>query len=436
MPAQASLAQQPVRVFVAGEFRSGKSSLINLLLRRPVIPPSFGRRRRPLLRVRFGDEHQVSAISADGTTSDLPELTDALENSSAVEVILTLPQAAYNGFEFVEATAPVGGKPDARWKAEAAAADLFVWCTIGSQAWRLTERTYIEALPREIRERAILAVTRSDMIVTDEDREKINLRLCAEADRFFSEIAFISASPRMVAGSADPSIWQSSGISRLADRIPGLSAPDFAAPPVAAGPDDGAESSNIVTLKPRLRLVQADNQPEQTEDKPASVVAETVSETTEGASAVQSQADVTTPPPVSETASDLGTAPRPAPPELKTQLAGASLDWILEPVAQLNGYRSVAIVTETGAILTRRDSAKTEILGCGLPFLAGMRTGIAANDDVGEIIIHGKNEMHVLRPFSPNGTAHLHVVIARKTSNITAARIAIEQVCALIAASD
>ena len=190
------------RVVVIGEFTSGKSSLINLLLRRPFLQKAVGLIVKPPVLIHSGFED-----------------TDAELNEQTGHVELSAVMPDFPGVEIYELAIPVsGGLPDGMRRIVDGAA-LIVWCTIGSQAWRLTEKSVIESLPPDYADRSVLAVTRSDLFRSDEDRQKVAGRLDKEARQRFSDILFFDASRATIDRAAEDQVWQASGAAALCTRI-------------------------------------------------------------------------------------------------------------------------------------------------------------------------------------------------------------------------
>lgn len=207
------------RIVVVGEFQSGKSSVINALLRAPVLPTDPGLAGRPLIKITHTPAPSLSIVAEDTVgriykPADLDELCNG-ETLSSCEIKMELGQL--EGVEIVE----VPFQPDTgiskRDLDMIADADLMIWVTIASQAWRLSEKALVERLPYDLRERSILAISRADKLRSADDFDKIERRLQKDASPFFSEIVFMQASMDTVERSiADTRMWEESGGAALA----------------------------------------------------------------------------------------------------------------------------------------------------------------------------------------------------------------------------
>ena len=69
---RARLAEQRLRVLVAGEAKRGKSTLVNAMLGRPVLPTGVTPLTALATTVTHGGDEQVTAVFADGRTEICP----------------------------------------------------------------------------------------------------------------------------------------------------------------------------------------------------------------------------------------------------------------------------------------------------------------------------------------------------------------------------
>lgn len=197
---------KPLRVVVCGEVNSGKSTVINALLRGRVLPDLFGAKSRPFIHVRPGDAGSITARVA-GADVPLDEMTsDALREAETCEVIT---EAAYlDGFEIIEM--PFLNERDITQDqiAFVEAADLLVWTTIASQAWRLSEKTILDRCEKRP-SAAVLVVSRCDKLRSDEDRGKLLGRMERETGDYFREIVMMHGKDTIIeAAATDDAAWE------------------------------------------------------------------------------------------------------------------------------------------------------------------------------------------------------------------------------------
>jgi small GTP-binding protein len=158
------LAERRLRVLVAGEAKRGKSTLINALLGRPVLPMGVTPLTALATTVRHGQDEGATAVFRDGTVEDfpLPALDDLVtergnpgnrRNLASVTVVTDAPVLA-RGAELVDT--PGTGSVYAHNTAEAEAALE----TMDAAVFVLTADPPVSASERELMSRvAELSVT-------------------------------------------------------------------------------------------------------------------------------------------------------------------------------------------------------------------------------------------------------------------------------------
>jgi hypothetical protein len=249
--------RRPLRVALMGEQSSGKSTLINMLMRKNVVPAGALAGIGAYLLLRHGAEAALYAVGSDGSRARLtskalarmagPEVrpsSSGMTFYSASELSQTRreelrgasllshgarastegitrlieiiqPHAFLRQAELVEGR----GCPEGAGKAvlrHALPVDLAVWCTLGTQAWKETERQSWDRLPAKLRKNAILLVTYKDALGAAKHEAKLISRMKRDAGPFFSNIVLVSLRQAAdVIGPdgviADEAKWQRSG---------------------------------------------------------------------------------------------------------------------------------------------------------------------------------------------------------------------------------
>ena len=215
-----SRLQRPLRLAIVGEFNTGKSSLANLLAgveslptavvsctriptllyyaRKPQVWAVHGDHRRELLRVdRPIPEHSIFRLEVGLPSSRL----------HAVQV-LDLPGFANPGFYL---------SPDDLVPHNV---DAVAWCTLGTQAWKETERSAWEQIPARLRGRGLLVVTHRDLLRRESDSEKLLARLRSETGPSFDAIVLLSTTEALALVHQESvglarGAWQASGAEAL-----------------------------------------------------------------------------------------------------------------------------------------------------------------------------------------------------------------------------
>jgi hypothetical protein len=251
--------RRPLRIAVMGEQNSGKSSLINMLLRTSAVPSGALSGVRAHLLLRHGAEMAVLAVGADGARARLtskalaklaipeikraaastPVIYDASDEkpahrrkalpgvarlqeampgaseSSARLIEVILPHSFLQRAELVESRLyPRGGERMLLQRAFRPV-DLTIWCTLATQAWKETERLAWQRLPAHCVRNAMLLVTYKDALANAKEEARLVSRLKREAGPFFRDIALISPRRAMEALGAgdivDAARWERSG---------------------------------------------------------------------------------------------------------------------------------------------------------------------------------------------------------------------------------
>jgi len=179
------------RIVVAGEFESGKSSVINAMLREAILPCNPGLLSKPTIRITHSSKRSIDAEDRMGSNYTPNSLKELLDHESLSICNLRVPLGLLAGVEIIE----IPFYPDSGISASdlevIADADLIIWVTIASQAWR--------------------------KLRTAEDLDKIETRLQKDASRFFSEIVFMQASSdNLERAVSDTRAWEETGGAALA----------------------------------------------------------------------------------------------------------------------------------------------------------------------------------------------------------------------------
>ena len=205
------------RIVVAGEFESGKSTVINAMLRSLILPCNPGLASRPTIRITHSPNVSIDAEDRMGSGYTPKKLTELLDHESLAICNLRVPLGMMAGTEIVEIPFHHEGGISSNDLDVIADADLVIWVTIASQAWRLSEQALIEGLPFHVRDKSILAISRADKLRTSHDLDKIETRLQKDASRYFSEIVFMQASnDKLERAVSDTRIWEETGGAALA----------------------------------------------------------------------------------------------------------------------------------------------------------------------------------------------------------------------------
>ena len=160
---------RPLRVAIAGEFNTGKSSLCNRLLGVDGLPTAALPNTSQPTRIAAASEPMIHLVFKDGRREPLVRgAVPALAGLFRIDV--GLPGLRRSGLELLD----FPGLGDSRFQRGSGdllrhRCDMVVWCTAGTQAWKETERAAWSGLPERLRRASIIAITHGDLVPTPED---------------------------------------------------------------------------------------------------------------------------------------------------------------------------------------------------------------------------------------------------------------------------
>ena len=208
--------ERPLRIAVIGEFNSGKSTLTNLLVRieslptavisNTCIPTLLYHAPEPEIFAAYHDHRRERLrASSRASSQDIFRLEVGLpsERLRAVQ-ILDLPGLADARFD--------GSVDDLAFHA----ADIALWCTVSTQAWKESERAAWGEIPTRLRSRGLLVATHCDLLHDAADRDKLLDRLRDEAGLLFRDILPMSTVEALAVARQDHAgtagtTWKASG---------------------------------------------------------------------------------------------------------------------------------------------------------------------------------------------------------------------------------
>jgi len=223
---------RPLRIGVLGEENSGKSLLINYLLKHQILPSTGFAGGSTAILVRHAPEPSVHAIRPDGIRNRLtskafgrlikPEtrrtvstpsvIYDGLQSRGApapdpASLVFAAPKKADAASRLIEVGLPLEvlkqvemielrafpeARPPGPVRQAFRSVDLTIWCTLATQAWKETEVLAWKRVPSVYRRGALLLVTYKDAIRREKDEARITARLRHATTALFGDVALIS----------------------------------------------------------------------------------------------------------------------------------------------------------------------------------------------------------------------------------------------------
>lgn len=218
-PTNAAEAKRKPRVCLMGEFSAGKSTLSNLLIGAAALPVNVTATQLPPVWISKGEEPPYR-VGLDGEEFDLDlnQLQDvSVQDTGYIRIfrdakildicdLIDMP-----GISDPNMAAAV-------WQRVVHHADIVLWCSHATQAWRQSEAAVWATMPEELYKSSILLLTRMDRILSERDRERVIRRVKRETKGLFRGVAPVSLLQALEAGD-NVEKWEASGAADLSDAL-------------------------------------------------------------------------------------------------------------------------------------------------------------------------------------------------------------------------
>lgn len=230
-------ARRKPRIALMGEFSAGKSTILNVMIGQPLLPTKVTATELPPVWICHGkpkalwvDHRGESHELPFGDFASVPATADHLRIFAEAEILQHVDIIDTPGISDPNLA-------EESWRFAAARADMVLWCSAVTQAWRETERGTWVSLPRRLRSNSLLVVTHADKIGNLTDRERVERRLRRETAGLFNDMIFISGrdAQRALESSDgnDSSLWIGSNgatlMAKVSDRSNAIAATRLAA---------------------------------------------------------------------------------------------------------------------------------------------------------------------------------------------------------------
>ena len=185
-----TLLTRPIKVAIGGEFSSGKSTFVKMLLGQHVVDMQASASAMPTVSFIYGAETTYRAITAQRSwdVRDIEALTeDELRGLECLEIVADVPFLKQYEIFDTPGTADPSRSVD-QLLTIATHADFVIWCTNATQAWRESERRMWENLPFELKKRSLLIVTHVDLPSVKPSMGRLMKRMKKEAGLLFEKI--------------------------------------------------------------------------------------------------------------------------------------------------------------------------------------------------------------------------------------------------------
>ncbi len=187
---------RPPVIAVLGESRTGKSSLAGLLLRNSPQATSLNKLSclylAPIL-FRYGERQAACGVGTGGVRFALKPGQAPAHPLRYIEA--HLPLDCLRHYEILDVPGMADPARDGSQLLSAAArcANLAIWCTMATQAWKGSEQRLWLSMPSRLRAVSVLAATSKDSLRSESDEEKVLARLRREAAPHFGSVMLVSS---------------------------------------------------------------------------------------------------------------------------------------------------------------------------------------------------------------------------------------------------
>lgn len=210
--------KRPV-IALMGEFSSGKSTLANLLIGEEKCTVKVTATQLPPIWFSHG-EGAPYAVDVSGNSTQLaPGQLETLSLETTSYVKMFIQSEILELADIIDM--PGISDPNMSsevWQRAIGHADLVLWCTHATQAWRQSEAAVWAEVDDRLYENSLLLLTRYDKLLTDSDRRRVVKRVTAETDGMFKATYPISLVQALTAGD-DRLLWEQSGADAFAQDL-------------------------------------------------------------------------------------------------------------------------------------------------------------------------------------------------------------------------
>ncbi|MCG6883161.1 MAG: 50S ribosome-binding GTPase [Silicimonas sp.] len=206
------------RVALMGEFSAGKSTLSNLLLGRAALPVNVTATQLPPVWMSFGDK-PAYGVGMDGEEFDVDAKFNGVSVHDTRYIRLFHAAKFLQNCDLIDMPGISDPNMDAAvWQRVIGEADIVIWCSHATQAWRQSEAAVWSTMPPELYHKSLLLLTRMDRILSERDRARVVKRVQSETKGLFRAVLPVSLIQALDSRD-NPDLWQQSGADVLVKSL-------------------------------------------------------------------------------------------------------------------------------------------------------------------------------------------------------------------------
>jgi predicted GTPase len=206
-------AKEPMRVAITGQFSSGKSTFLNALLAKNILPTGITPVTSKVNYIRYANDFKLKILYKDGreefvSIEQIAKFTDQREEVEEIEYLtLYVPLELLKTVEFVD-TPGLNSQSNSDTKVTREVlkeVDGIIWLSLIDNAGKLSEAKVLEEYLNKYQNKSLCVLNQKDKFSKEEVEKTTNYVKTVFAE-FFSEVIPISAKQALKSRSHDKNI--------------------------------------------------------------------------------------------------------------------------------------------------------------------------------------------------------------------------------------
>lgn len=211
-------AEKRPRVALMGEFSAGKSTLSNLLVGQSALPVNVTATQLPPVWMSYG-QAPAYRVGLEGDEEEVPSDFSGVSVHDTRCVRVFMESTFLKNCDLIDMPGISDPNMDAAvWQRVIGEADIVIWCSHATQAWRQSEAAVWGTMPDGLYDKSLLLLTRMDRILSDRDRARVVKRVQSETQGLFREVLPVSLI-QALESKGDPNAWETSGADHLVKSL-------------------------------------------------------------------------------------------------------------------------------------------------------------------------------------------------------------------------
>lgn len=204
--------KEPMKVAITGQFSSGKSTFLNALLAKNILPTGITPVTSKVNYIRYGDELKIRVKYKDGRDEyhDIESINRFTDQRIGVEdidyLILYSPLNMLKDIVFVDTPGlNSGANSDTQTTTKVLKeVDGIIWLTLIDNAGKMSEANVLEQYLSQYKNKSLCVLNQKDKFSEDEIQQSVSY-VKETFDKYFSEVIPISAREALMSRSSDKS---------------------------------------------------------------------------------------------------------------------------------------------------------------------------------------------------------------------------------------